>query len=259
MRIEDLNEEIRKCNKCRLSETRINALCGEGNLNAKLMLIAQAPGENEDRKGKMFIGPSGKALDELLRVANIDRRAIYMTNLVKCMLPKYRKPKWDEIQTCSKYLDKEIESIDPKVLVPLGYYATKYIFGKYVIPLSSKSEFQKIYGKVFLLDDRKTLPLQHPAAALYNNSNKGEMIKNYRKMKVLLTDCKWYYKPVCPVKRFYEEGKLSKEWIELYCKGDWESCIRYQMEERGETYSDWMLPDGSIDEKLHKLCREGIK
>ena len=66
MEIKRLNEEIRSCNKCRLSETRINALSGEGELNARLMLIAQAPGENEDRKGIMFIGPSGKVLDELL-------------------------------------------------------------------------------------------------------------------------------------------------------------------------------------------------
>jgi len=139
-----LNKEIRKCNKCRLSETRINALCGEGNLNANLMLIAQAPGKNEDREGKMFIGPSGKVLDELLRMANIDRKEIYMTNLVKCMLPKYRKPKRDEIEICSKYLDKEIELINPALIAPLGHYATKY-----TLCLPSKPEFHKIYVRFF--------------------------------------------------------------------------------------------------------------
>jgi len=255
--MEDLNKEIRKCNKCRLSETRINALCGEGNLNADLMLIAQAPGENEDREGKMFIGPSGKVLDELLRMANIDRKEIYMTNLVKCMLPKYRRPKWDEIEICSKYLDKEIELINPALIAPLGHYATKYIFEKYALCLPSKPEFHKIYGKVFWAGDRKILPLQHPAAMLYNPSVKEEMIKNYRKMRVLLIDCKWY--PVCPMKKFYEKGKLSKAWVELYCKGDWESCIRYQMEERGELHPDWMLPDGSVDERLHNFYKEMIR
>ena len=111
MEIKRLNEEIRACNKCRLSETRINALPGEGDLNARLMLIAQAPGENEDQEGIMFIGPSGKVLDELLQMSGVDRREIYMTNLVKCMLPKYRKPKQDEIDICSDYLDREIELI----------------------------------------------------------------------------------------------------------------------------------------------------
>ena len=250
MQIDELNREIKRCIKCRLSETRINALCGEGNLNAKLMLIAQAPGENENREGKMFIGPSGKVLDELLAMANVNREDIYMTNLVKCMLPKYRKPKQDEIEICSKYLDKEIEIINPKILIPLGYYATKYLFDKYAIPLPSKPEFRPIYGKLFLTEDKKILPLKHPAAVLYNSSIKGVLIEHYRKMKVLLTDCKWH--PACPMKKFYEEGKLDKRWIELYCKGDWKSCIRYQMEEKCKAHPDWMLPDGTLDEILSK-------
>ncbi len=250
MKIDELNREIKRCMKCRLSETRINALCGEGNPNAKLMLIAQAPGANENREGKMFIGPSGKVLDELLSMADINREDIYMTNLVKCMLPKYRKPKQHEIEICSEYLDKEIEIINPKILVPLGHYATKYLFDRYAIPLPSKSELRPIYGKLFLTNDKKILPLKHPAALLYNSSIKRTLTEHYRKMKVLLTDCKWY--PACPMKRFYEEGKLDKRWIELYCKGDWKSCIRYQMEEKGKAHPDWMLPDGTLDEGLRK-------
>ena len=220
MEIEKLNKEIKECSRCRLSETRINALCGEGNTSAKLMLIAQAPGENEDREGKMFIGPSGKVLDELFKEADINRKETYMTNLIKCMLPKYRRPKQDEIEICSKYLDKEIALIDPKILIPLGYYATRYIFEKYAIPLPSKSGFCEVYCKIFLAADKKIFPLQHPAAVLYDSSIKEKIIKNYCKMKVLLIDCKWYQ--VCPMKVFYEKGELDKKWVELYCKGDWE-------------------------------------
>lgn len=190
MKLDDLNEEIKRCQKCRLSKSRINALCGEGDPSAKLMLIAQAPGENEDREGKMFIGPSGKVLDELLEMADIDRKETYMTNLVKCMLPKYRKPKQDEISACSHYLDSEIELINPQILAPLGYHAIKYIFEKYAIVLPPKAEFHKVFGKVFLIGDKKIIPLQHPAAVLYNHSIKMVLIKNYRKMRVLLTDCK---------------------------------------------------------------------
>jgi uracil-DNA glycosylase len=190
MKIDDLNEEIKRCKKCRLSKSKINALCGEGDLNAKLMLIAQAPGENEDREGKMFIGPSGKVLDELLEMTDIDRKEIYMTNLVKCMLPKYRKPKQDEIGTCSHYLDREIELINPEILAPLGYYAIKYIFEKYAIALPPKPEFHKVFGKIFSTGDKKIIPLRHPAAVLYNHSIKMVLIKNYRKMKVLLANCK---------------------------------------------------------------------
>ena len=72
-------------------------------------------------------------------------------------------------------------------------------------------------------------------------------------MKELPTDCKWF--SVCPMKRFYEQGKIDIEWIDRYCKGDWESCIRYQMAKRREPHPDWMLPDGSIDEDLRKIAK----
>jgi DNA polymerase len=185
--IEDLNQEIRRCNKCKLAETRTNALCGEGNLRAKLVLIAQAPGENEDREGKMFIGPSGKVLDNLLQRINIDRKEIYMTNLVKCMLPKYRRPKCEEIKICSGYLDPEIELINPTILAPLGYYASRYLFEKYDLPLPSKKEFGDVCGKVFDADDKKLIPLQHPAALLHDSSLEEPMTRNYQKMEFLFT------------------------------------------------------------------------
>jgi uracil-DNA glycosylase family 4 len=244
----ELNQEIKKCTKCRLSETRNHALCGEGNVNAKLFFIAQAPGENEDREGKMFIGPSGKVLDDLFETIGMGKKTLYMTNLIKCMLPNYRKPKQDEIEMCSRYLDREIELMDPEVLVPLGYYATKYIFEKYTRSLGAGSEFNKVYGKVYFTGERKVLPLPHPAILIHRPSFREEVIKNYRKLNVVFTECKWY--PVCPMKRYSEQGKLSGEWIERYCRGDWERCVRYQMEERGEFHPDRMLPDGTLHEEL---------
>jgi len=250
-KLEDLKQKIRKCKKCRLWETRINALPGEGNYNARVMLVAQAPGENEDRDGKMFIGPSGKKLDELLQEADVSRQEIYVTNLIKCMLPKYRKPKQDEIELCSVYLDKEIEIINAAILVPLGYYATRYIFLKYDITIPPKNELRTVFGSLSVTRERKIFPLPHPATLLYNNSIKKEIVEKYRKLTVLLTDCKWY--PVCPMKRYYEGGYLEKEWIDRYCQGDWKSCIRYQMEERGEFHPVWMLPDGNFDERLQQL------
>jgi uracil-DNA glycosylase family 4 len=244
-KLEDLKQKIRECKQCRLWETRINALPGEGNYDARVMLVAQAPGENEDREGRMFIGPSGKKLDELLQEADVSRQEIYVTNLVKCMLPKYRKPKQDEIQTCAQHLNEEIRLINPSVIATLGYYATSYVFQKYQI---QPPNFSKKYGNLFLADDRKILPLRHPAALLYNDSIREEMAENYRKLKTLMVECKWFL--CCPMKRFYEEGRIQKRWIELYCKGDWKSCVRYHMEERGEPHPDWLLPDGSLDESL---------
>lgn len=251
MNIKDLNKEIKDCKKCRLSESRINALPGEGNLNAQVMLIAQSPGKEENKEGKMFIGPTGKVLDELFKEIDLDRNEIYMTNLIKCMLPKYRKPKQNEIEICSHYLDKEIKVVNPDTIFPLGYYPTKYLFEKYGLRIpNSKAQFRKVYGRIFLAKDKKIVVLQHPAALLYDNSKEEEMIKNYKKLKTLTIDCKWF--PVCPMKYFYEEGRLDRKWIEIYCKGDWESCVRYHMEENGQPHPDWMLPDGTLDERLRK-------
>jgi uracil-DNA glycosylase family 4 len=248
-KLEDLRQKIRECEQCRLWETRINALPGEGNYNARVMLLAQAPGENEDREGRMFIGPSGKKFDEMLQEADVSRQEIYVTNLVKCMLPKYRKPKQDEIQACAQHLDEEIRLINPSVIATLGYHSTKYILHKYQIqPLNAKQKVSDFYGNLLLADNRKILPLRHPAALLYKDSLREEMTNNYRKLKTLMVDCKWFL--CCPMKRFFEEGSIQKRWIELYCKGDWKNCVRYHMEENRAPHPDWMLPDGSLDESL---------
>ena len=186
--VRNLNGEIKRCYQCRLAKTRINVLCGEGHLHTELMLIAQAPGVHEDRAGRMFIGPSGKVLDELLATVGIQRWEFYMTNLIKCMLPKNRKPKFDEIATCSPYLDREIELINPRLLAPLGYYATRYLFEKYRIPSPLKSKFREVYGNVKKAGGKTILPLQHPAAVLHDISMKNIMVRNYRKMQMLYTD-----------------------------------------------------------------------
>jgi DNA polymerase len=175
----------------------MNALCGEGNVHTDLMLIAQAPGEHEDREGRMFIGPSGKVLNELLATIDIKRGGIYLTNLIKCMLPKNRKPKSDEIASCSPYLDREINLIGPKILASLGYYATRYILEKYGIPLSHKSEFREVYGNVLEVDGKTIIPLQHPAAVLHDISIKSALVHNYRKMQVIYTRLKKIRKQKC--------------------------------------------------------------
>lgn len=177
-KFKDLNQEIRSCRKCRLWETRTHALPGEGDVSSDMMLIAQAPGETEDKEGRMFVGPSGMVLDELLFEAGVDREKLFMTNLLKCMLPNYRKPHRDEIEACSPFLDREIELVDPELLCPLGYYSTRYVFGKYGI--REKLEFPEVCGKILSVSGIRILPLGHPAAILYDDSVREEMIKDYK-------------------------------------------------------------------------------
>lgn len=189
MNLEALNAEVRECTRCRLCESRTNAICGEGDPHARLMFIAQAPGEVEDREGRMFLGPSGRVFFELLAPAGIDREDFYMTNLLKCRLPKNRKPKQDEIMACVRYLEREIVLVGPKLLVPLGYYATRYVFEKYALAWPSLQEPHSLFGSVRTTGGCTILPLQHPAALLHNPALREEMVTNYGRLKPLIDAC----------------------------------------------------------------------
>jgi uracil-DNA glycosylase len=238
--LEKLNDQIRRCKRCRLSHSRIHAICGEGSPEAKFFFIAQAPGEVEDREGKMFLGPTGSVVDELFREIELNRKDVYMTNLIKCILPKNRKPKQDEIETCRPYLDQEIEIIQPEFLFPMGYHATKYILKKYEGDSLPSDPWA---GQLIFSGGMKIYPLRHPSAVLHNPSSKEIQVREFKIIERFKEPCKWY--PVCPMKYFYETNQLDRKWIERYCKGDWGSCVRYQMEQKGQFHPDTMLPDGT--------------
>ena len=246
--IDKLKESVRHCTLCRLSETRKHAVPPEGDPNARILIVAQAPGREEDQEGRMFIGPSGEVLNRLFDQVGIDRREIYMTNLLKCFLPNCRKPRADEIEACSVYLDQEIEQVNPGLIVPLGYHPTKNILQRYGLEVPNRHGFPSLFGQLKVAGRRKILPLRHPATVVHQSAQFDTLRENYRKLKITGTTCKWY--EVCPMRVFYEQGKLSKYWIDRYCHGDWESCIRFRMEESGRPHSDNMLPDGSHDNNL---------
>lgn len=175
-----LNYQIRACEKCALSATRKHALTGEGNINASILFVALSPGAKEDIGNRMFIGPSGQVFNKLLHKAEIERQSIYMTNLVKCLLPKNRKPTWNEIEVCSSFLDDEILIIQPQIIVPLGYYATRSILTKYhADPSREEMSFKNVNGKLLVLGDMKIFPLTHPSALLYNPSFEPGTIEKY--------------------------------------------------------------------------------
>lgn len=250
-KLDKINEEVRNCTKCHLAEKRQNAVPGQGNPEARIALVAQAPGEVEDEKGEMFVGRSGQILDSLLENAGVKPDELYMANLIKCFLPNYRRPKREEIDTCTEYLDEEIELVDPEFLVPLGYYPARYVLKKYGIDVPEDKP--EIFNRLWYRNDQKIYPLGHPAAIVYDESLEEEMHEDYEKLGVLSQDCKW--SSVCPMKKFYEQGELDKKWRAKYCHGDWESCRRYEMEENGEPHPDWLLPDGTRSERLKHLVK----
>lgn len=222
---------------------------GQGNTNARVMLVAQAPGQEEDRRGEMFLGRSGQVLNRLLETAGVRRSQFYMTNLLKCVVPKNGKPREWEIERCAPFLEREIEIVAPEIIVPLGYYATRHLLTEYGVTLPpDRKDYTHIYGVLHYAAGQKLYPLTHPAALLYRPDYEEQAQKAYNALAVLSAPCKWHR--VCPMRRHYEAGRLDAHWIELYCHGLWNTCVRYQKEERGEYHPDWMLPDGTEDLSL---------
>ncbi len=182
-----LNYQIRACEKCNLSATRKHALTGEGNIGASILFVALSPGTKEDAENRMFIGPSGQVFNRLLQKAGIERESVFMTNLVKCILPKNRKPTLNEIETCSHFLNDEISIIQPQIIVPLGYYATRSILLKYhANPSTAEMSFKNINGQLLVLEGVNIFPITHPSALLYNPSFESGTTDKYKKLKSLL-------------------------------------------------------------------------
>jgi uracil-DNA glycosylase family 4 len=123
MSIAELNEQIRNCRRCRLWQTAKNAVPGEGPLNAKVMLVGQNPGTEEDRTGKPFVGRAGKFLNTVLNKICVEREELFVTNIVKHVTPKNRKPLPDEIAACVPYLVAQANAIKPRTIVLMGAIA----------------------------------------------------------------------------------------------------------------------------------------
>jgi len=174
-----MNSAIIGCKKCRLCKGRINAVPGEGNINASIVFIGEAPGAQEDKLGRPFVGRSGNLLNELLGGIGLSRRDIWIGNVVKCRPPENRDPMVDEIRACKPYLDKQIELIDPKVVITLGRFAMEYFL--------PGEKIANAHGKPYLLKTRVLYPLYHPAAALRNGTIKQILVKEFKELKNLMT------------------------------------------------------------------------
>lgn len=160
---------------------------GEGDHNAKIMFIGEAPGKNEAETGRPFCGAAGRVLDELLASIDLPRSSVYITNIVKDRPTNNRDPLPDEIEIYSPFLDRQIDIIKPKVIATLGRFSMDYIMKKFGLEIELEP-ISKIHGKVFNIEtkngDLKIVPLYHPAVALYNGSTKAELKKDFQ---ILLT------------------------------------------------------------------------
>ena len=152
--------ELARCRLCSLFKEAQKAVPGTGNELAEIMLIGEAPGREEDRVGKPFVGRSGKVLDRALLAAGLNREMVYITNIIKHRPPNYRRPYNKEIRACSQYIDWEISSIGPKYILTLGSTALRYFL--------PEVKMRDVAGHVFKWQKIDIVPTYHPAAVLRN-------------------------------------------------------------------------------------------
>jgi uracil-DNA glycosylase family 4 len=176
--LDELNRLIKDCTNCVLHKNRTNFVFGSGNPNAKVMVIGEGPGAEEDKQGLPFVGRAGQLLTDILKAIKFERDEVYIANIVKCRPPENRTPLPEEMETCIPYLKKQIELIKPKMILCLGLTAAKGLLRK-------KESLTALRGKFFDYEGIKVMVTFHPAALLRNPNWKRdcwEDVKKFRKM-----------------------------------------------------------------------------
>ncbi|MDX9851300.1 MAG: uracil-DNA glycosylase [Anaerolineaceae bacterium] len=166
---------VSKCQNCPLYHSRIQAVPGEGPENANVMFIGEGPGFHENQQGRPFVGQAGKFLDELLSAAGLRRETVFITNVVKCRPPGNRDPQPEELEACSKFLDRQIEIINPEMIVTLGRFSMAKFFGQVKI--------SQIHGNMRKIGQRYIVAMYHPAAALHQPALKNTLLSDFAKLK----------------------------------------------------------------------------
>ena len=173
MGLEELRAECLKCEKCGLCATRHNVVFGVGNPRTDVLFIGEGPGENEDLKGEPFVGRGGQLLDKMLSVVDLSRdKNIYIANMVKCRPPQNRDSEEEEVAACRQWLQKQIEFIDPKIIVCLGRVAAI----RFIDP---NFKVTKEHGQFFEKDGRLVMGTMHPAALLRNPHSKPAAMEDF--------------------------------------------------------------------------------
>lgn len=177
--LEELREQLRSWKGCALHKSAKPVL-GEGNRNAEVMFIGEAPGQKEDELGRPFVGPAGQLLDELLHSIALERKDVYISNVVKYRPPGNRDPTPEEKEQCMPWLKMELAIIRPRVICPLGRHALGHFFPTLSITA--------VHGKPLTLTESVTIfPIYHPAAALHNPSLREALTNDFRNLKQFLS------------------------------------------------------------------------
>ncbi|MBM3943405.1 MAG: uracil-DNA glycosylase [SAR202 cluster bacterium] len=170
--LEEIAQAVLSCTACPLHQGRTRAVPGEGPANAELMFIGEGPGFQEDRQGRPFVGPAGQFLEGLLSSIGMTRDQVFIANMVKCRPPNNREPLPAEVAECSRYLERQIQLVNPRLIITLGRISLARFF-----PGESIS---RVRGKLREKDGRDVYPVMHPAAALHRQELRSAIIQDFQ-------------------------------------------------------------------------------
>jgi len=201
--ISDLYGAVKDCTKCPLYKLAKNPVPGAGNTNTQIMFIGEGPGEKEDELGEPFVGRAGQLLDEMLASIDLKREDVYIANVVKHRPPGNRDPKPEEVAACWPYLERQIEIIKPLIICTLGKYSTQLL-------LNTQEGITSLRGRIFKINSKYLLPINHPAAALYTPS----------RFEILKADFIRLAKVIKMIESGTEDSSIIIEEIYGYAKSD---------------------------------------
>jgi uracil-DNA glycosylase len=171
-------QEVTTCTRCLLHKSRKKAVPGDGPVQADIMLIGEGPGFHENEQGLPFVGAAGKFLDELLHSIGLQRADVYITNVVKCRPPGNRDPQPEELEACDGYLERQIQAINPKVIVTLG----RFSMAKFM----PNVKISQVHGQARWVNQRLVVPMYHPAAALHQGALRPVLEQDFAQLPALI-------------------------------------------------------------------------
>jgi uracil-DNA glycosylase family 4 len=176
--LKQVSQEVSGCTKCVLQYSRKLAVPGEGPAKAEIMFIGEGPGFHENEQGRPFVGAAGKYLDDLLASINMKRSDVFITNVVKCRPPGNRDPLPEELEACGDYLERQVQAINPRVIVTLGRYSMAHYL--------PNAKISSVHGQATKVKGRLVIAMYHPAAALHQQSLKSTIEKDFSRLPELI-------------------------------------------------------------------------
>jgi DNA polymerase len=190
--LQEVAQQVAACQKCQLHFSRKRAVPGEGPPKVEIMLIGEGPGFYENEQGRPFVGQAGKFLDELLSKAGVSRSEVFITNVVKCRPPGNRDPQPDELSACSNNLERQIEALNPLIIVTLGRYS--------MARFMPNARISDVHGQPRWLRGRLIAPMYHPAAALHQPSLKASVEADFARLPEFIKQARSSAAPVAEIR-----------------------------------------------------------